>query len=595
MNKREEERLLWIEAESFDHRGGWVIDQQFMKTMGSAYLLAHGFGNPVKDAVTAIDVPESGEYRVWVRTKEWSGYRHKEDAPGKFQLLVGGKPCAPVFGTESPQWHWADGGMVSLEQGKVTLTLHDLTGFEGRCDAIVLSGDPDLRLPEGGEELAAFRRKALGLDKQEVPRKHYDLVVTGGGIAGICAAVGAARLGLKVALIHDRPVLGGNNSTEVRVQLGGLINLPPYPALGNIVKEIDPQFRQNARRAHYYKDELKMAVVKNEPDIDLLISHSVVGVQMKEAGLIGSVTAQSVITGKLVECHASLFADCTGDADLGFMAGAAFMHGREPRSFANETLAPRKSDNLTMGSSVMWYSSVNRKESPFPQLPWAVRFNEKTYQKVIRGDWNWELGLGKNQISEAESIRDYGFKVIYGNWDYLKNCSKEKEEYRNRKLEWVSFVSGKRESRRLIGDLILNQHHVESPVQMEDGCITSTWPIDLHYPIINPHFKEEPFRTTARKKWIAPFTIPYRCLYSKNISNLFMAGRNISVTHVVLGSVRVMKTAGVMGEVVAIAASLCKEKGIKPREVYTQFLNTFVGMLQNGVPAKTKSHGNKED
>ena len=109
MKKNEKERLLWIEAESFDHPGGWVVDQQFMKTMGSAYLLAHGFGNPVKDAVTAIDVPESKEYRVWVRTKEWSGRGQKEDAPGKFQLLIGGKPCAPVFGIGSPKWHWADG------------------------------------------------------------------------------------------------------------------------------------------------------------------------------------------------------------------------------------------------------------------------------------------------------------------------------------------------------------------------------------------------------------------------------------------------------------------------------------------------------
>jgi hypothetical protein len=593
MNKREKERLLWIEAESFDHPGGWVVDQQFMKTMGSAYLLAHGFGNPVKDAVTAIDVPESKEYRVWVRTKEWSGRGQKEDAPGKFQLLIGGKPCAPVFGIGSPKWHWADGGMVSLEQGKATLTLHDLTGFEGRCDAIVLSGDPDLRLPEGGEQLAALRRKALGLDKQEIPRKHYDLVVAGGGIAGICAAVGAARLGLMVALIHDRPVVGGNNSTEVRVQLGGFTNLSPYPELGNVVKDLDPHFRQNARRAHYYKDELKMSVVKNEPNLDLYLSHSVVQAKMNDAGQIGSVIAQSVLTGRQVECGAGLFADCTGDANLGFLAGAAFMVGRESRSFARETLAPKKADMLTMGSSVMWYSSVRKKESVFPRLPWAVQFNEKTYQKVIRGDWNWELGLGKDQIAEAEQIRDYGFKVIYGNWDYLKNSSAEKEEYRKRKLEWVSYIAGKRESRRLIGDLILTQHDVESGEQKEDGCIISTWPIDLHYPIIQPGFKGEPFRTTARKKWITPFTIPYRCLYSKNITNLFMAGRNISVTHVALGTVRVMKTTGMMGEVIGIAASLCKKKQIKPREIYTNYLKQFTQMLNKGIPQKSTDYENK--
>lgn len=595
MKNREKERLIWIEAESFDNQGGWVVDQQFMSTMGSAYLLAHGFGTPVKDAGTTVKVPAGGAYRVWVRTREWSNCEHKEEAPGRFQLLVNGKPCSGVFGTGSPDWHWADGGIVRLVGGSTKLILHDLTGFEGRCDAVVLAGDLNLRLPDGGKELAEMRREALGLDKQEIPRKSYDLVVGGGGIAGICAAVGAARLGLKVALIHDRPVVGGNNSTEVRVQLGGFTNLPPYPELGNVVKELDPHFRQNARRAHYYKDELKMSVVKNEPNIDLYINHSVVQVKMKDAGQIGSVFAQSILTGRQVECCAGLFADCTGDANLGFLAGAAFMYGRESRSFAKETLAPRNPDMLTMGSSVMWYSTVKKKESTFPHLPWAVQFNDKTYQKVIRGDWNWELGLGKDQIAEAESIRDYGFKVIYGNWDYLKNSSKEKDEYRKRKLEWVSYIAGKRESRRLVGDLILTQHDVESPEQKEDGCIISTWPIDLHYPVINPEFRGEPFRTTARKKWITPFTIPYRSLYSKNISNLFMAGRNISVTHVALGTVRVMKTTGVMGEVVAVAASLCKKEQISPREIYTNYLKTFTEMLKKGIPQKNTDDGNKEN
>jgi hypothetical protein len=581
--KNNTEELIWIEAESFNNLGGWVVDQQFMKTMGSPYLLAHGFGNQVKDATTTIHVNSSGEYRVLVRTKEWSNCKNKEEAPGQFQLLINGSPLSNVFGIKSSKWHWADGGIIEIREGNITLTLHDLTGFEGRCDAIVLTRDQTLKLPDGGTELADLRRKALGFDKLENPQKSYDLVVAGGGIAGICASVGAARLGLKVALIHDRPVVGGNNSTEVRVQLGGFTNLPPYPELGNVVKDIDPHFRQNARPAYHYKDELKMGTVRNEPNLDLFLNHSVVGVKMKNNEQIASVIAQSILTGEQTECFADLFSDCTGDATLGYLAKAKFMYGRESRIFAKETLAPKHRDMMIMGASVMWYSSKKKKESFFPKLPWALQFNDKTYQKVTRGDWNWELGLGKDQIAEAESIRDYGFKVIYGNWDYLKNNSKEKEEYRRRSLEWVSYIAGKRESRRLLGDILLTQNDIESQKVWDDGCIMSTWPIDLHYPIINPDFKGEPFRTIARKKWITPFTIPYRCLYSKNIDNLFMAGRNISVTHVALGTVRVMKTTGVMGEVVAIAASLCKRKNIKPREVYINYSNNFIVMLKKGI------------
>ena len=239
---------------------------------------------------------------------------------------------------------------------------------------------------------------------------------------------------------------------------------------------------------------------------------------------------------------------------------------------------------LTMGTSVMWYSVKRKGEYIFPETPWAVQFNENTCQKVIRGDWNWELGLGRNQLEESEFIRDYGFRVIYGNWSFLKNTSTHGEEYKRRKLEWVSYVGGKRESRRLVGDLVLKQQDIEEKRAFPDSCVTTTWTIDLHYPKEIKELKEESFRTTARKKKIQPYSIPFRCLYSRNIDNLLMAGRNISVTHVALGTVRVMKTTGMMGEVVGLAASLCKKLDTVPRDLYLNYLPQLKDTLTQGVP-----------
>lgn len=587
--------LLWVEAENFDEPGGWVIDQQFMDYMGSPFLLAHGMGIPVADARTKIVFPETGVFRVWVRTRDWAApwkdelknETGKYEAPGKFKLLVNGKELDALFGAEKADWHWQFGGEIEITQKENELCLHDLTGFDGRCDVVVFSNDPELILPDNGPELESFRQKSLGYSEESGHTKDFDFVVVGGGIAGICASVAAARKGLKVALIQDRPLVGGNNSSEIRVQLGGKINLPPFSAIGNLVKELNPEFSQNARPAERYKDWLKMDMVKNEPNLTLFLNTHVNGIEMNGQH-IQSVVAQNVITGEKLKFVAPVFADCSGDGALGYLAGADYRYGRESRRETEETLAPKKADELTMGTSVMWYSVKRKGSFSFPETPWAVQFNEAACQKVIRGDWNWELGLGRNQLAESEFIRDYGFRVIYGNWSYLKNNSRFKEEYKSRRLEWVSYVGGKRETRRLMGDIVLNQQDIENNRSFPDACVTTTWTIDLHYPKNMKGLKEDSFRTTARKKKIQPYSIPYRCLYSRNIDNLMMAGRNISVTHVALGTVRVMKTTGMMGEVIGIAASLCKKKNIKPREVYTDQLDNFTELLKEGVPQKIK-------
>jgi hypothetical protein len=224
----------------------------------------------------------------------------------------------------------------------------------------------------------------------------------------------------------------------------------------------------------------------------------------------------------------------------------------------------------------------DRPES-FPECPWAAHFDDTSCQQVTRGDWNWENGFFRDQVAEAEYIRDYGLRVVYGNWAFQKNGAKNKEKYANMKLGWVAFVGGKRESRRLLGDVILAQQDVVDAREFPDASVTTTWTIDLHYPAPTKGYQGEPFRSTADMVRIKPYPIPYRCLYSRNVENLFMAGRNISVTHVALGTIRVMRTTGMMGEVVGMAAAVCKRHETTPRGVYEQHLDGLKELMTKGV------------
>jgi len=309
--------LVLVEAESFDYTGGWVIDQQFVDQMGSAYLLAHGMGTPVGDAHTDVTIPEAGNYRVWVRTKDWVAQWNALGAPGGFEVHVDGKPLATTFGTEGAKWHWQDGGTVRLAKGKIALALHDLTGFDGRCDAILFASDMSLQPPDEGPVLAAFRKKALNLPDTPQDAGSFDLVVIGGGMAGSTAAVAAARLGLKVALIQDRPLLGGNTSSDVRVGLGGAINLPPYPAIGVVVAELDPGHHGNAQPAANYDDEKKLGVVRAEKNIKLFLNTRAFAVE-KQGNRIAAVVARDVMSSRELRFRAPLFADCTGDGTIGW-------------------------------------------------------------------------------------------------------------------------------------------------------------------------------------------------------------------------------------------------------------------------------------
>lgn len=193
--------------------------------------------------------------------------------------------------------------------------------------------------------------------------------------------------------------------------------------------------------------------------------------------------------------------------------------------------------------------------------------------------------MNLDQIKDFEKIRDYGLLVVYSNWSFIKNFSQVKNEFANSELDWVAYIAGKRESRRLLGDFILKEQDITEYVIYPDATAPTTWTIDLHYPDPknSSHFPGREFLAISKNITIHPYPIPYRCLYSRNIENLFMAGRNISVTHVALGTTRVMRTTGMMGEVIGMAASLCKKHSTTPRGILINHFDEMKELMSKGV------------
>lgn len=606
--------FLFVEAEQFASHGGWELDQQSMEQMGSPYLLAHGLGIPVADATTQVTFPSAGSYRVWVRTRDWVAPWNAPGAPGKFQLKIDGKPLAEVFGTKSATWHWHDGGMVKVGK-KASLALHDLTGFEGRCEAILFCKDQKFEPTNNIEQLTKFRRKLLGLPDQPDEGGSFDLIVAGGGLAGTCAAIAAARNGVKVALVQDRPVLGGNGSSEVRVWPEGHTNKSLYPHIGDIVNEILPPVVKksgqvlNGVSKEYYDDALKLRIVKAEPNITLLLNQRVLKVET-EGDMIRSIVIQSTLTSRRTRLKGKLFSDCTGDGTIGFKAGADHEYKVEQlmgstnlfnvldTTNQDEVLACECKDK----SALAMKCEQGEFEQPFPHCPWALDLKDKPFpgRKGVKtfgkeglasfaNMWYWESGFNKDQINEIELIRDHNLRAMYGAWDVLKNVD---GMYPTHRLGWVAFIAGKRESRRLMGDVILDAQDFKQQRKFEDGAFPCSWHVDLHTP--KTEFKEgfedmefvSDYTRGKEYQYGGEYWAPYRTLYSRNIRNLFMAGRCISVTKTGLGPVRVMKTCGMMGEVVGKAAAVCIRKNALPRDVYAKHLSELQGLLS--MPGSSK-------
>ena len=585
--------MILIEAESFDKLGGWLVDSQFIDQMGSAYLLAHGLGVPVDDAATKF-VADAGDYRLWVRTRDWAS------GAGRFDVIVNGGYVGE-FGVGDSEWGWIDGGILSLNSGGNEVRLHDLTGFDARCDALLFVETERCFIPERNPTWE-WRKTLLGMPEKPVEEK-YDFAVVGGGYAGMCAAVAAARRGVKVVLVQDRPVFGGNASSEVRVGPIGRLGLPPYPRLSDLAFELmvvtgDGGTSSGGLRSKP-NDRNIFEWLEKEENLTLYVGCRCVSVGREQNGMISRIGIRNVRTGEEHTIIAAFFADCTGEGRLAELAGAIVRISPEP----NEKLLG------WYGSTNFWTTKWTDHETPFPACPWALPITDENCQispprSDVKGDfpyvagWNWESGFNKDAIKDGEWIRDYNFRAAFGMWDYLKNRSPDKQRYANAEMDWLGFVLGKRAARRIEGDYVLTEKDLTDHIVYKDGVVTTSWFLDLHFPhpMNEKFFADGAFRSIAyddprclellgatggKMTPIKPYPIPFRCFYSRNVINLFMAGKDISCTHVAMASVRVENTTAQMGTMVGIAVSLCVKNDWTPRELGREHFDVLAESLLN--------------
>ena len=397
-----------------------------------------------------------------------------------------------------------------------------------------------------------------------------DLCVVGGGLAGMCAAIAAARRGAKVALLHDRPVLGGNASSEIRMWVCGAHGANHRET--GLIEEIElDNLARNPQRNYSLWDALLYEKVRLEPNIALLLNCSCLDATMR-GNHIASVRGWQGTAETWHTVESSLFADCSGDSILAPLSGAEFRIGREARSEFGESIEPEVADRRTMGMSLLLQARQTGRPQSFTPPSWAhvyPREEDLPYRDhalPASNFWWIELGGTADSIHDTETLRDELLKVVFGVWDHIKNRGDHGAV--NWALDWVGFLPGKRESRRYVGDHIITQLDVEAGGPFEDIVAYAGWTMDDHHPagILHPGapniFHPAP----------SPWGIPYRSLYSRNIANLYCAGRNISTTHGALSSTRVMKTCALLGQAVGTAAAIASREGLMPRGLYEQRL-----------------------
>ena len=575
---------ILLEAEQFDDFGGWVLDSQFVDEMGSAYLLAHGIGEPVEDAVTEVEIPEGGEYRVWARTKDWVPDAH----PGTFQILIDGKPIDKVFGASGKGWSWELAEHVMLPAGKVRLSLHDLTGFEGRCDAVYITNTTITPIDEPTLAGRRWRKRLLGISEEPEETDAYDVVVVGGGMAGCCAAYAAARSGCRTALLHEMEYLGGNASAEV--------GLTPEGRTGGVVDELSERLEDG--------DIAAGRILRETTGLDVFLGEHVCDVHC-EGRQIVSVDSVNVKTGTETRFRATQFVDCSGRAILGVLAGAATMEGQESKSDFGEGLAPERADSMHHGDTVLFRTEMADEPVDFPDVPWAVkvakdysdlggqigpitslngrgpyenlpgpRVGPKKLRPVRRPDGGWDnaMSLDKSHFWEygqwldpymcKEEIRDHLFCAIIGTYANVRR--KDPAKYGRLRLVHLGNVLATGAFRSYLGDYILTENDIRNHTDFPDAIVENAGAFCLHYPG-NPKYD---FRL-GNWRWVErdfkPYTVPFRCLYSADLDNLLCAGKHISATHIASSTIKLMGNCGHQGTVAGAAAALCAKDGVSPR------------------------------
>lgn len=429
-----------------------------------------------------------------------------------------------------------------------------------------------------------------------------DLTVAGGGIAGICAALAAARHGMHVTLINDRPVLGGNASSEVAVSISGAASggnsRSVYAREGGIVEEIKLtrlHYNQTAQVSHSYQDwpmedAAYFDLIYNEKNIDLYLNTSVRGTEV-DNGVIKAVTAVQLGSEREFRFESPLFVDATGDGTVGYNAGALYKWGEEAAHEFKESLAPEDSTRCVMGSTILLFTRDAGKKVTYKRPTFAYDVTKLDYFDTVGkkslargihregsaycGFWWIEIGGLLNTINDNEKITYELRRIVYGIWDYIKNSGKF-EGVDNLLLDKVTSVAGKRESRRFVGDYILTQNDIEDKTYFNDAVCIGGWSMDVH--ARHGIYDKGPATYWHPNNGI--YNLPFRALYSKNIANLLFAGRDISCTHIAMGSTRVMSTGGCTGQAVGTAAWLCKKHGVNPAALATEYTEILKDELQ---------------
>jgi hypothetical protein len=409
----------------------------------------------------------------------------------------------------------------------------------------------------------------------------FDLCVVGGGLAGLIAAVSAARRGTRVALVQDRPVLGGNCSSEIRMHVCGAHGRDTRET-GLLEELLLDNFRYNSTPTYALWDSVLYGKAQYTPGLTLFLNCSVNSATL-EGKRLKSVRAWQLTTETWHTLSADLFADCSGDGILIPLTGADHRIGREGREEFGESIAPLVPDRRTMGMSCLQQAREHDTPQPFVAPPWAHSYTEGEHLRgrgvslLHTNFWWMEVGGEDDSIHDTERCREELLRISLGVWNYIKNHSPDKEAFANFALDWQGFLPGKRESRRYYGDHILTQHDIEAGGPFKDTVAYGGWSMDDHFPAGFYH----PKAGTIFHPAPSPYGIPYRSLYSRNIANLFCAGRCHSATHSAMSSTRVMGTTSLMGQAMGTAAALAVRHGLSPRGVYEQRLGELQQTLMD--------------
>jgi len=418
---------------------------------------------------------------------------------------------------------------------------------------------------------------------------NFDVTVVGGGMAGICAAVAAARKGLEVILINDRSVLGGNASSEIGVTISGASHHSLNPAIyakeGGLMEEIRLRMIKYAIGGGYDSFALLDAVffdlIYEHSNLTLLLNTSVYSCEVSNR-TITKCYARHSISNEIYQIESKMYIDASGNGTLACEAGCSYRMGREGKDEFKEDWAPEKADHYTMGNTFYFETYDCGHEVTYTPPAFAHKVDTMEFIKNINNPanhrrltvtgahWSFEYGGQVDVIGQSEEVDLELRKLIFGIWDYIKNSGKYPEA-KNYVLKRIYTRSGARESRRFLGDYILNENDIEQKVSFEDAVCTGGWPMDIHAPL----GIYDPAPATNFVPVTGVYQIPMRSLYTKDVDNLMLAGRNISASHIALGSTRVMATCGAMGQAVGTAAKLCIELGLTPREVTKQHMEVL--------------------